>query len=85
MATTRTCHGQPSLRAFTWGGPLGATLVLLLTLVGCAESRTALGPATPPIDRSLLGGGPCAPPCWQGLTPGESDEDDVRSASTVCL
>jgi hypothetical protein len=31
----------------------------------------------PPLDTSLLTGEPCEPPCWQGLTPGESTEEDV--------
>ena len=36
---------------------------------GCGEP--------PPLDMSLLTGEPCEPPCWQGLTPGESTEEDV--------
>ncbi|HUW14593.1 MAG TPA: hypothetical protein VM537_33040, partial [Anaerolineae bacterium] len=45
--------------------------VLILGLcVGCGEPP-------PPVDTSLLTGEPCEPPCWQGLTPGESTEEDV--------
>jgi hypothetical protein len=33
----------------------------------------------PLIDRSLLTGQPCEPPCWYGIMVGESDEDDVIS------
>jgi hypothetical protein len=32
----------------------------------------------PPVGMSLLTGGPCEPPCWQGLTPGVSTEEDVN-------
>lgn len=32
-----------------------------------------------PIDKSLLTGDPCAPPCWHNIVPGISDEADVRS------
>jgi hypothetical protein len=46
---------------------LGLWLVNLCA--GCAEP--------PPLDTSLLTGEPCEPPCWQGLTPGESTEEDV--------
>jgi hypothetical protein len=42
----------------------------MMTLCGgCGEP--------PPLDMSLLTGEPCEPPCWQGLTPGESTEEDV--------
>jgi len=39
--------------------------------VGCGEP--------PPLDRSLLTGEPCEPPCWQGLTPGESTLEEVNA------
>jgi hypothetical protein len=50
---------------------LVATLVLLCLglCAGCGEP--------PPLDRSLLTGEPCEPPCWQGLTPGESTLEEV--------
>lgn len=44
---------------------LGSTLALFMAgwLVGC--------PLQPqPVDMSLLSGDPCAPPCWQHITPG---------------
>ena len=37
---------------------------------GCGEP--------PPLDTSLLTGEPCGPPCWQGLTPGESTLEEVN-------
>jgi hypothetical protein len=43
---------------------------MLAVCAGCGEP--------PPVDMSLLTGEPCEPPCWQGLTPGESSEDDVN-------
>ena len=49
---------------------LCANLAMLAAGVGCREP--------PAPDMSLLTGDPCEPPCWQGLTPGESAEDDVN-------
>ncbi len=37
----------------------------------------------PPLDMSLLTGEPCEPPCWQGLTPDESTEEDVAEFMTT--
>jgi hypothetical protein len=48
---------------------LAAAALLIAACVGCGEP--------PPLDTSLLTGEPCEPPCWQGLTPGESTEEDV--------
>jgi hypothetical protein len=42
---------------------------MVVMSAGCGEP--------PPLDTSLLTGEPCRPPCWQGLTPGESTEEDV--------
>ncbi len=44
-------------------------LLIAATSHGCGEP--------PPLDMSLLTGEPCEPPCWQGLIPGESTEEDV--------
>lgn len=33
----------------------------------------------PSADWSLLTGEPCEPPCWQGLTPGQSTSDEVTN------
>jgi hypothetical protein len=44
-------------------------LLILGICAGCREQ--------PPVDASLLTGEPCEPPCWQGLTPGESTENEV--------
>jgi hypothetical protein len=50
---------------------LATVLLLCLALcAGCGEP--------PPLDTSLLTGEPCEPPCWQGLTPGESTLQDVN-------
>ena len=56
---------QPSVRA---------ALVWLALLTLAVSSRCS---EPPPVDTSLLTGEPCEPPCWQGLTPGESTENDV--------
>ena len=44
-------------------------LLILGLCVRCGEP--------PPVDRSLLTGEPCGPPCWQGLLPGVSTEQEV--------
>jgi hypothetical protein len=50
---------------------LATVLLLCLGLcAGCGEP--------PPVDVSLLTGEPCEPPCWQGLTPGVSTEEEVN-------
>lgn len=46
--------------------------LLVLGLVSGCRTR-------PELDTSLLTGDPCAPPCWHNITPGVSDEDNVRS------
>jgi len=47
-------------------------ITILLFLLGCAG----------PVDRSLSTDDPCQAPCWQGLIPGKSNEDDVRQVLT---
>ena len=55
------------------GLPLLACILVILGLgVGCEGRRKA--------DDSLLTGTPCAPPCWGGIIPGESDEEQVLQA-----
>ena len=44
-------------------------LLTVVALTSCGE------PA--PVDMSLLTGEPCEPPCWQGLVPGVSTEEEV--------
>jgi hypothetical protein len=50
--------------------PLALAALVIAVCVGCGEP--------PPVDNSLLTGDPCEPPCWQGLTPGESTLEDVN-------
>lgn len=49
-------------------GTMICTTVLLLSLVSACAG---------PVDRSLSTDAPCQAPCWQGLIPGESNEDDA--------
>jgi hypothetical protein len=63
----------------------------LLSLVLGFATGCACSPSLPPydlptrvedpdsVDKSLLTGEPCAPPCWYGLVPGESSADEVLS------
>jgi len=44
---------------------------VIVACVGCTQP--------PPLDMTLLTGEPCEPPCWQGLTPGQSTEEDVAA------
>ncbi|NIO68352.1 MAG: hypothetical protein GTN71_04700, partial [Anaerolineae bacterium] len=50
-------------------GVLMLALFMSATSVGCGEP--------PPVDTSLLTGEPCEPPCWHGLVPGVSTEEEV--------
>ena len=71
--TIRLCRKAVQSMATQRGVATGLVWAGLLSLglcVGCA------GP--PPVEMSLLTGDPCEPPCWQGLTPGQSTEADVR-------
>jgi len=45
---------------------------LLVTVDSCTVTQEPL------VAEGLVTGEPCAPPCWQGLVPGSSTEDDVR-------
>ena len=52
-------------------------------LIGCKQTNDhaiPTGEAAKLVDTSLLTGDPCEPPCWQGLTPGESTKEDVEKA-----
>jgi hypothetical protein len=52
-------------------------LALAAPLVGCRATPQATPGPRGPVDRSLLTGDPCEPPCWQGLTPRISTEAEV--------
>lgn len=53
--------------------PLAAfVFVLMATVQSCGVTQEAL------VAQGLLTGEPCGAPCWQGLVPGSSTEDDVR-------
>jgi hypothetical protein len=46
--------------------------VVMMTSTSCAATGEPL------VAQGLLEGEPCGPPCFQGLAPGSSTEDDVR-------
>jgi len=54
---------------------LALPVAVLATSVGCGEGSQG---HLVPVDTSLLSGEPCEPPCWQGLTPGVSTEEEVN-------
>lgn len=54
-------------------------LVGIVALDACASpSRQVFTPLPTVVDRGLAHGVPCQPPCWEGLTPGLSTEQEVR-------
>ena len=57
------------------GCVLALPVVVLATCVGCGQTSER---PTVPVDMTLLTGEPCEPPCWHGLTPGMSTEEDVN-------
>jgi len=64
----RAVRSKAAERGVVTGLVCSGLLILGLS-TSCAEP--------PPVEMSLLTGDPCEPPCWQGLTPGKSTEDDV--------
>ena len=63
--------GEESVGA-TRTGPTALLCMGLWIMTLCAGCG---GP--PPLDKSLLTGEPCEPPCWQGFVPGASTEDQI--------
>ena len=49
---------------------LALSLLMVATSAACGKGPT--------VDTSLLSGKPCEPPCWQGLTPGVSTEEEAN-------
>lgn len=61
--------------------------ITLISITNCSEPTPIVWKepaALPPIDRSLLTDSPCTAPCWQNITPGLSNEDDVRQQLEAC-
>lgn len=59
-----------------------ATFALCLVAATAWLSSCALRQRGP-VAGGLLAGEPCGPPCWQGLVPGVSREDEVRELLTT--
>lgn len=69
------------INAVVWGLPFA-----ILSLLGACQAKApevtiAITPTIAPslVDRSLLTGIPCLPPCWYGIEPGESTQTEARS------
>ena len=58
---------------------LGILLICFILLVSVSSCSCR---PEPELDTSLLTDDPCAAPCWHNITPGISNEDDVRSQLT---
>lgn len=56
-------------------GALALTLFVLAASASCGQSA--------PVDTSLLTREPCEPPCWQGLIPGVSTEEEANQFVTT--
>jgi hypothetical protein len=56
---------------------LAVLLILLSVTTGSCSARSPSDK-----DRGLLSGDPCAPPCFEGVTPGESHQADVEALLT---
>jgi len=56
-----------------------ASLVVRTALPLCVALAVVCGCSPKPVSvqTGLLTGEPCAPPCWQGLTPGQSTEQEL--------
>jgi hypothetical protein len=61
-------------RGFCYLGPVLRGILAMVSVSGVSCGS----PSEP--DRSLLTGEPCPAPCWHGVVPGESDEEEVRCA-----
>lgn len=62
----------------------GGTPLDVLVALADGSSGVAIGPPEPSVldtamlpDISLLTGDPCGPPCWQNITPGETDMQEA--------
>lgn len=59
---------------------LAITVPLVIVIVAIALVYLVINRRFTPntSDDSIISGIPCAPPCWQGLVPGQSTKSDVR-------
>ncbi len=56
----------------------GATIVGIVAILLCASSITIRNLQQKRwVDNSIITGLPCAPPCWQGITPGVTSSDNA--------
>jgi hypothetical protein len=58
--------------------PYAVPILIPLFCMALLIAATSHGCGQPPLDKSLLTGEPCEPPCWQGLTPGVSTHEQVN-------
>lgn len=59
--------------ASRWRLTVGILAVVAQILAGCRQPHDAKR-----IDRSILTDDPCAPPCWNGITPGQTKGDEAH-------
>jgi hypothetical protein len=52
---------------------LAVAAMVIAACVGCGVTQEPL------VAQGLLTGEPCEPPCWQGLTPGQSTEQEIAA------
>ena len=73
-----------AIKAFQW--TFSVLVVASLALASCGilagnEIRQRDTPSVSQelVDRSLITGEPCGPPCWQGIIPGETTEEETMT------
>ena len=89
-STSRGVQGvRPARQSATVLAIAAGALVLLASCQATPPSKTpeATVPLLPTlVDQSLLTGAPCSPPCWYGLEPGRSTQDDAaRAIETIAF
>ncbi len=57
-----------------------AVVIAVMLLAACKPVDTTYQPVPTVVEPGLAYGEPCKPPCWRGLTPGQSTRADVAKA-----
>ncbi len=55
-----------------------SVLAVGLLLLSACKQEFPMRRQSVPINRGLASGNPCKPPCWEGLVPGTSTEEEVQ-------
>jgi hypothetical protein len=69
----RICGFSPPTEGAIPLAPIACMVFLLVLCSACASSPQEQGP----VAKDLLGDVPCVAPCWQGITPGQTSEQET--------